>query len=94
MHSSRATIYLQNYKNHVQNNAFRVKIMNINSSLPQNFSLNQSNKFWWQLKCSMRAHFDSVRQLTFSPDRPLLFTASDDCTLRMWDVEALNLYKK
>jgi len=59
-----------------------------------NFSLNQSNKFWWQLKCSMRAHFDSVRQLCFSPDKPLLFTASEDCTLRMWDVETLNQYKK
>ncbi|XP_063684022.1 striatin-3-like isoform X2 [Bolinopsis microptera] len=70
-----------------------IQVSDMESSY-DNFSLNQSNKFWWQLKCSMRAHFDSVRQLTFSPDRPLLFTASDDCTLRMWDVEALNLYKK
>jgi len=70
-----------------------IQVSDMESSY-DNFSLNQSNKFWWQLKCSMRAHFDSVRQLCFSPDRPLLFTASDDCTLRMWDVEALNLYKK
>ncbi|KAL5270010.1 hypothetical protein ACHWQZ_G003479 [Mnemiopsis leidyi] len=70
-----------------------IQVSDMESSY-DNFSLNQSNKFWWQLKCSMRAHFDCVRQLCFSPDRPLLFTASDDSTLRMWDVDALNLYKK
>jgi len=57
------------------------------------YALNSSSKFW-QLRCSLRAHFDSVRQLCFHPQQPYLFTASEDQTLRMWDVEKMNSIKK
>ncbi|KAL1117935.1 hypothetical protein AAG570_004248 [Ranatra chinensis] len=42
----------------------------------------------WTVKYTLRSHFDGVRALTFHPREPVLVTASDDNTLKLW-----NLYK-
>ncbi|PAA53321.1 hypothetical protein BOX15_Mlig033268g2 [Macrostomum lignano] len=40
----------------------------------------------WAIKFSLRSHFDSVRSLFFHPTEPALVTASEDCTLKLWNV--------
>ncbi|CAG9578928.1 unnamed protein product [Danaus chrysippus] len=41
----------------------------------------------WNAKYSLRSHFDGVRALAFHPTRAALVTASEDHTLKMWDLQ-------
>ncbi|XP_055342697.1 striatin-like isoform X2 [Paramacrobiotus metropolitanus] len=40
----------------------------------------------WSTKYSLRSHFDGVRSLTFHPEDLMLMTASDDGTLKYWNL--------
>lgn len=40
----------------------------------------------FQSKCTLKSHFDSVRGIHFLPSFNSLVTASEDCTLKVWDV--------
>lgn len=40
----------------------------------------------WCAKFTLRSHFDSVRALAFHPQEPVLITASDDHTLKFWNI--------
>lgn len=40
----------------------------------------------WNAKYTLRSHFDSVRALVFHPTDPVLITASDDHTLKLWNL--------
>lgn len=38
----------------------------------------------WDVKFSMRGHFDVVTSLSFHPTEPVVLTGSQDCSLKLW----------
>lgn len=48
----------------------------------------------WNPKFTLRSHFDSVRSLAFHPVEPLLVTASEDQTLKLWNLHKTAPTKK
>lgn len=41
----------------------------------------------WNAKYTLRSHFDCVRALAFHPQEPVLITASEDHTLKLWNLQ-------
>ncbi|XP_017772986.1 PREDICTED: striatin-3 isoform X2 [Nicrophorus vespilloides] len=41
----------------------------------------------WNAKYTLRSHFDGVRSLAFHPTEPVLITASEDHTLKLWNLQ-------
>ncbi|KAG7462845.1 hypothetical protein MATL_G00189100 [Megalops atlanticus] len=41
----------------------------------------------WNPKFTLRSHFDGIRGLAFHPVEPVLVTASEDHTLKMWNLQ-------
>ncbi|XP_064621222.1 striatin-3-like isoform X2 [Lineus longissimus] len=41
----------------------------------------------WNAKYTLRSHFDGVRSLAFHPEDPVLITASEDHTLKLWNLQ-------
>ncbi|RUS81728.1 hypothetical protein EGW08_010482 [Elysia chlorotica] len=41
----------------------------------------------WSAKYTLRSHFDGVRALAFHPVEPVLLTASEDHTLKLWNLQ-------
>ncbi|XP_032882886.1 striatin-3 isoform X4 [Amblyraja radiata] len=41
----------------------------------------------WNAKYTLRSHFDGVRALVFHPVEPVLVTASEDHTLKLWNLQ-------
>ncbi|KAM7394792.1 hypothetical protein PAMP_021575 [Pampus punctatissimus] len=48
----------------------------------------------WNPKITLRSHFDSVRGLAFHPVEPVLVTASEDHTLKLWNLQKTAPAKK
>ncbi|XP_066503198.1 striatin isoform X3 [Hoplias malabaricus] len=48
----------------------------------------------WNPKFTLRSHFDSIRSLVFHPVEPVLVTASEDHTLKMWNLQKTAPTKK
>lgn len=48
----------------------------------------------WNPKFTLRSHFDGIRALTFHPVDPVLITASEDHTLKMWNLQKTTPAKK
>ncbi|XP_051936756.1 striatin isoform X2 [Hippocampus zosterae] len=48
----------------------------------------------WNPKFTLRSHFDAVRALAFHPVEPVLVTASEDHTLKMWNLQKTTPAKK
>ncbi|XP_061579863.1 striatin-like isoform X1 [Cololabis saira] len=48
----------------------------------------------WNPKFTLRSHFDSVRGLAFHPTEPVLVTASEDHTLKLWNLQKTAPAKK
>lgn len=48
----------------------------------------------WSAKYTLRSHFDGVRSLGFHPSEPVLITASEDQTLKMWNLQKTVTTKK
>ncbi|CAI5451658.1 unnamed protein product [Caenorhabditis angaria] len=42
----------------------------------------------WSTKISLRSHLDSIWAMQFHPVEPVLFTASEDGTVKLWNLEA------
>lgn len=42
----------------------------------------------WNLKFTLRSHFDSIRVMQFHPVEPVLITASEDGTAKLWNLGA------
>lgn len=41
----------------------------------------------WNAKYTLRSHFDGVRALAFHPTESVLITASEDHTLKLWNLQ-------
>lgn len=48
----------------------------------------------WNAKYTLRSHFDPVRALAFHPAESVLITASDDNTLKLWNLQKTVAAKK
>lgn len=48
----------------------------------------------WNAKYTLRSHFDGVRALAFHPSEPVLVTASEDHTLKLWNLQKTVFTKK
>ncbi|XP_019726073.1 striatin isoform X1 [Hippocampus comes] len=48
----------------------------------------------WNPKFTLRSHFDAIRALAFHPVEPVLVTASEDHTLKMWNLQKTTPAKK
>lgn len=48
----------------------------------------------WSAKYTLRSHFDGVRALGFHPTEPVLITASEDQTLKLWNLQKTVQAKK
>ncbi|OCT79946.1 hypothetical protein XELAEV_18026762mg [Xenopus laevis] len=48
----------------------------------------------WNPKFTLRSHFDGIRGLAFHPSEPVLITASEDHTLKMWNLQKTAPAKK
>uniref|UniRef100_A0A8C5BUL7 Striatin n=1 Tax=Gadus morhua TaxID=8049 RepID=A0A8C5BUL7_GADMO len=48
----------------------------------------------WNPKFTLRSHFDAIRGLAFHPIEPVLVTASEDHTLKMWNLQKTAPAKK
>ncbi len=42
----------------------------------------------WKLRTTLRSHYDVVRSTAFTEDELLLVSASEDGTLKLWNVDA------
>ncbi|XP_014251285.1 striatin-3 isoform X2 [Cimex lectularius] len=49
-------------------------------------STKESLRKMWTAKYTLRSHFDGVRTLAFHPQEPVLITASEDHTLKLWNL--------
>ncbi|XP_059614600.1 striatin isoform X2 [Phlebotomus argentipes] len=47
----------------------------------------ESYRKTWNAKYTLRSHFDGVRALAFHPQEPVLITASEDHTLKLWNLQ-------
>ncbi|CAK9293495.1 unnamed protein product [Gordionus sp. m RMFG-2023] len=48
---------------------------------------NDKNSKTWHIRSSLRGHLDSIRCLAFHPCLPCLLTASEDQTIKYWNIE-------
>lgn len=48
----------------------------------------------WNAKYTLRSHFDGVRALAFHPVEPVLITASEDRSLKLWNLQKIVTSKK
>ncbi|XP_028273773.1 striatin-like [Parambassis ranga] len=70
-------------------------VANEAESLPYDITNNKDAlRKTWNPKFTLRSHFDSVRSLAFHPVEPVLVTASEDHTLKLWNLQKTAPAKK
>lgn len=69
-------------------------MLNKTFSLPQIANNKDALRKTWNPKFTLRSHFDSVRSLAFHPVEPVLVTASEDHTLKLWNLQKTAPAKK
>uniref|UniRef100_A0AAQ4PSX8 Striatin n=1 Tax=Gasterosteus aculeatus aculeatus TaxID=481459 RepID=A0AAQ4PSX8_GASAC len=73
--------HLRGHSNHVR-------------AVPQITNNTDALRKTWNPKFTLRSHFDSVRGLAFHPVEPVLVTASEDHTLKLWNLQKTAPAKK
>ncbi|XP_076464658.1 striatin-3-like isoform X10 [Babylonia areolata] len=61
-----------------------------NEADPSNYDISAPKEVFrktWTAKYTLRSHFDGVRALAFHPVEPVLLTASEDNTLKLWNLQ-------
>lgn len=54
----------------------------------------EAHRKTWNSKYTLRSHFDGVRALAFHPHKPVLITASEDHTVKLWNLQKTVVTKK
>lgn len=63
-------------------------------SLPQLSDSKDAFKKTWNPKFTLRSHYDGVRSLAFHHSQSALLTASEDGTLKLWNLQKAVTAKK
>ncbi|KAK2707634.1 striatin-3-like isoform X2 [Artemia franciscana] len=64
--------------------------LTVNNEAEGGFDLSanpESCRKQWSAKYTLRSHFDAIRALVFHPVEPMLITASEDFTLKLWNLQ-------
>lgn len=64
--------------------------LTVNNEAENTFDVGNSKEPYrktWSAKYTLRSHFDCVRALAFHPLEPVLITASEDHTLKLWNLQ-------
>ncbi|XP_076360525.1 striatin-3-like isoform X7 [Tachypleus tridentatus] len=62
----------------------------VSNEAESNYDISASKEVFrktWNAKYTLRSHFDGVRALAFHPEEPVLVTASEDHTLKLWNLQ-------
>ena len=71
--------------------------LTVNNEAEQTYDANSKDPNFrktWNAKYTLRSHFDGVRALAFHPQEPVLVTASEDHTLKLWNLQKTVFTKK
>lgn len=72
--------------------------LTVNNEAESNYDVDNakdsSYRKTWNAKYTLRSHFDGVRALAFHPQEPILITASEDHTLKLWNLQKTVVSKK
>ncbi|XP_057670590.1 striatin-3 isoform X3 [Diorhabda carinulata] len=64
--------------------------LTVNNDAESTYDIDSSKEAFrktWNAKYTLRSHFDGVRALAFHPTEPVLITASEDHTLKLWNLQ-------
>lgn len=64
--------------------------LTVNNDSDSTYDISSSKEAFrktWNAKYTLRSHFDGVRALAFHPTEPVLITASEDHTLKLWNLQ-------
>lgn len=64
--------------------------LTVNNDAVSTYEISSSKEAYrktWNAKYTLRSHFDGVRALAFHPIEPVLITASEDHTLKLWNLQ-------
>lgn len=64
--------------------------LTVNNDAVSTYEISSSKEAYrktWNAKYTLRSHFDGVRALAFHPLEPVLITASEDHTLKLWNLQ-------
>ncbi|KAI4463087.1 striatin [Holotrichia oblita] len=64
--------------------------LTVNNDAETTYDISSSKEAFrktWNAKYTLRSHFDGVRALAFHPTEPVLITASEDHTLKLWNLQ-------
>ncbi|XP_055375621.1 striatin-3 isoform X2 [Condylostylus longicornis] len=72
----------------------QLTVNNDADEVPSTSGKDSSYRKTWNAKYTLRSHFDGVRALAFHPEEPVLITASEDHTLKLWNLQKTVQAKK
>ncbi|XP_025831546.1 striatin-3 isoform X1 [Agrilus planipennis] len=64
--------------------------LTVNNDTESSYDISSTKEVFrktWNAKYTLRSHFDGVRALAFHPNEPVLVTASEDHTLKLWNLQ-------
>lgn len=67
----------------------RSEVNSLSSSSSSSIAIGSLSSRIWKPKYVLSSHLDSVRSLCFHKEEPVLITASEDWTLKMWNTDKL-----
>lgn len=78
----------------IYNEVSLISLCSVWMSCPQIGNNKDAMRKTWNPKFTLRSHFDGIRALVFHPVEPVLITASEDHTLKMWNLQKTAPVKK